>query len=197
MTRPGGTPPGGTPPGGTVVIGVGNEFRRDDGAGPAVIGRLRGQLPREIGLVVTDGDPVRLIEAWSHASLAVVVDAVRTDPPHPGRLHRFSLGRACPGRGGPAGPAAARIGPAERRTASTHGFGLDGAVGLATALDRMPGRLIVLAIEAADLTQGIGMTPAVSAAVAAAATAIGEDILGRPWARGGVDRAAQSGARSD
>ena len=61
----------------------------------------------------------------------------------------------------------------------------------------MPERLIVLAIEAADLTQGIGMTPAVSAAVAAAATAIREDILGRPWARGGVDRAAQPGARSD
>ncbi len=43
----------------------------------------------------------------------------------------------------------------------------------------MPERLIVLAIEAADLTQGIGMTPAVAAAVAAAATAIRRDILGQ------------------
>jgi hydrogenase maturation protease len=151
----------------TVVIGVGNEFRRDDGAGLAVIGRLRGHLPPEIGLVVTDGDPVRLIEAWSQASLAVVVDAVRADPPHPGRLHRFTLGRADTGRAGPA------AGPA----ASTHGFGLDDAVGLALALDRLPEQLVVLAIEAADLTLGTGLTPAVSAAVAAAASVIREDIL--------------------
>jgi len=28
-----------------VVIGIGNEFRRDDGTGPAVIGQLRGRVP--------------------------------------------------------------------------------------------------------------------------------------------------------
>jgi hypothetical protein len=32
-----------------VVIGVGNEFRRDDGAGLAVIERLRGLVPRGVG----------------------------------------------------------------------------------------------------------------------------------------------------
>ena len=33
---------GGAP---VVVIGVGNEFRRDDGAGPAVLARLRDLAP--------------------------------------------------------------------------------------------------------------------------------------------------------
>jgi hydrogenase maturation protease len=37
-------------------------------------------------------------------------------------------------------------------TASSHGFGLDDAIRLALALDRMPGRLVVHAIEAADLS---------------------------------------------
>ena len=72
-----------------VVIGVGNEFRRDDGAGPAVIGQLRDLVPSGVGLVITDGEPTRLIEAWTGAALAVVVDAVRAQPPHPGRVHRF------------------------------------------------------------------------------------------------------------
>jgi hydrogenase maturation protease len=67
----------------SVVIGVGNEFRRDDGAGPAVIARLRGLVPPGVDLVVTDGEPTRLIEAWTGAALAVVVDAVRAQPPRP------------------------------------------------------------------------------------------------------------------
>ena len=149
-------------PGGTaVVIGIGNEFRRDDGAGPAVIGQLRGRVPAGVRLVVTDGEPARLIDAWTGAALAVVVDAVRAEPPHPGRVHRFVVDRP----GTPAG-----------RAASSHGFGLDEAIALAAALDRMPGRLIVHAIEAADLTQGPGLTPAVAAAVDVVARAILDDI---------------------
>jgi hydrogenase maturation protease len=51
------------------------------------------------------------------------------------------------------------------RTASSHGFGVDDAVSVAAAPDRMPGRLIVHAIEAADMTQGLGLMPLVAAAV--------------------------------
>jgi sulfhydrogenase subunit alpha len=144
-----------------VVIGVGNEFRRDDGAGPAVIGQLRGLVPAGVELLITDGEPARLVEAWTGAALAVVVDAVRAEPPRPGQIHRFVVDR--PGAG-------------VARPASSHGFGLDDAIGLALALDRMPGRLIVHAIEAADLTQGAGLTPPVAASVGAVATAILDDI---------------------
>ena len=147
-----------------VVIGVGNEFRRDDGAGPAVVASLRGRVPPGVELVLTDGEPARLIEAWTGAALAVVVDAVRADPPRPGRVHRFLLDR-----------------PLARptRTASSHGFGLDDAVRLALALDRMPGRLVVHAIEAADLSQGVGLTPLVAAAVGDVARAVLSDVRGQ------------------
>jgi hydrogenase maturation protease len=136
--------------GAVVVIGVGNEFRRDDGAGPAVVGRLRGRVPPGVELVITDGEPARLVEAWTGAALAIVVDAVRARPPQPGKAHRFMLDR--PGAG-------------TARAASSHGLGLDDAIALAQALDRMPGRLIVHAIEAADLAQGPGLTPPVAAAI--------------------------------
>ncbi|HYB49159.1 MAG TPA: hydrogenase maturation protease [Streptosporangiaceae bacterium] len=150
-------------PGGgrVVVIGVGNEFRRDDGAGPAVVSRLRHWVPPGVRLVVTDGEPTRLVEAWTGAALAVVVDAIRAEPAEPGRVHRFVVD----------GP---RPGPV--RAASSHGLGLDDAISLAVALDRMPGRLIVHAIEAADLAQGPGLTPAVAAAVGPVASAILDDI---------------------
>ncbi len=151
-----------------VVVGVGNEYRRDDGAGPAVITRLRGRVPPGVELVLTDGEPTRLIEAWTGTALAVVVDAVRADPPRPGRVHRFVVDRPM------AGPA---------QTASSHGFGLDDAVRLALALDRMPARLVVHAIEAADLAQGPGLTPLVAAAVGDVARAVLSEIECQPGAR--------------
>ena len=85
-----------------MVIGIGNEFRRDDGAGPAVVSALRDLAPPPgVELMITDGEPARLIEAWTGARLAVVVDAVRAQPPRPGRVHRFVVDRpgpAPPGR---------------------------------------------------------------------------------------------------
>ena len=80
-----------------VVIGIGNEFRRDDGIGPATVARLRGQAPAAVQLLVSDGEPAGLIEAWSGADLAVVVDAVRAEP---GRSRPAAP--AGPGRGGSA-----------------------------------------------------------------------------------------------
>ena len=145
-----------------MVIGLGNEFRRDDGAGPAVVASLRGRVPPGVELVLTDGEPTRLIEAWTGAALAVVVDAVRADQPQPGRMHRFVLDRPLTGT---------------TRTASSHGFGLDDAVRLALTLDRMPGRLVVHAVEAADLSQGQGLTPLVAAAVGDLARAVLSDVL--------------------
>jgi hydrogenase maturation protease len=144
-----------------VVIGVGNEFRRDDGAGPAVVARLRGQVPAGTELMVSDGEPTRMIEVWYGTALAVVVDAVRAEPAMPGRLHRLVLNRAT----------AAPLG-----ALSSHGLGLEDAIGLALALDRMPGRLIVHAVEAADLTQGEGLTPAVAAVIGSLAAAVLRDL---------------------
>ena len=148
-----------------MVIGVGNEFRRDDGAGPAVVARLRDLAPPGVELVTMDGEPTRLIEAWTGAALAaVVVDAVRAEPPQPGTVHRFVVDR--PGARG----------SRTARATSSHGLGLDDAISLALVLDRMPARLIVHAIEAADLTQGTGLTPAVAAAIDIVASAILDDL---------------------
>jgi hydrogenase maturation protease len=144
-----------------VVIGVGNEFRRDDGIGPAVLSRLPGQAAESVQLVLSDGDPARLIEAWTGASLAVVVDAVRADQPVPGRLHRMVLDR----------PDDARPQPV-----SSHGLGLSEAIGLARALARMPGRLVIHAVEAADFGPGIGLTAAVAAAADALTAAVLADL---------------------
>ncbi|NUT54028.1 MAG: hydrogenase maturation protease [Saccharothrix sp.] len=129
-----------------VVVGVGNEFRRDDGVGPAVARAVaRLGVPAEI----SDGDPVRLMEAWGQAEVVVVVDAIRCTPARPGHVHRVSVA----GAGEPA--------------TSSHGFGVPEAVELARVLDRLPRRLVVLAVEVSDVAFGSGLSTPVAAAVPA------------------------------
>lgn len=150
---------------GAVVIGIGNEFRRDDGVGQAVLELLRAVVPASVRLVPSDGDPARLIEEWTGAALAVVVDAL----PPPG-----------------AGPAAGEAGrmrsivvddvAAPPTTVSSHGLGLGEAIGLGRVLGRMPRRLIIHAVQAADCGYGNGLTAPVAAAAEQVAAAVLDDL---------------------
>jgi hydrogenase maturation protease len=143
-----------------VLIGIGNPYRRDDGVGPALIEALETAGLPGVRLVTADGEPAALIDAWQDADLAVVVDAVLTDAPQPGRVHRtvWSAG------GPPADRVLAQAGPG-RGAASTHGPGVPDAVRLAEVLGRCPRRLVVIAVEAADLGFGPGLSGAVAASL--------------------------------
>jgi hydrogenase maturation protease len=155
-------------PGRVVVIGVGNPWRRDDGAGAAVAAAVRSRLAarrspdltgladgdRELEVLELDGEAARLVEAWDGAHLVIVVDAMRSGAAR-GTVRLFEVD---------AGP----VEPAGSRT-SSHGLGFAQAVPLAQALGRMPRRLVVIGIEAADLRRGEGLTTKVAAAVEPAA----------------------------
>jgi hydrogenase maturation protease len=139
---------------GAVVIGVGNSFRRDDGIGPAlaaVIGEL--DLPG-VSVIISDGEPSRLIDAWSGARLAVVVDAVRQDGGVAGKVERH-----CITDGSLTG------GWTSTRSASTHGLGIGEAIDLAWVMNRMPERLVLFAVEAVDIGYGEDLSQPVSASL--------------------------------
>ncbi|HMA47842.1 MAG TPA: hydrogenase maturation protease [Frankiaceae bacterium] len=150
-----------------VVIGVGNPFRRDDGAGPAVVRRLAGNVPAHVRLVESDGEPTRLLDAWSGADLAVVVDAVRSDAVHSpgvaaGTVHDVRDPAALL-------PIAA---------ASSHAVPLTVALDLAAALGRQPARLVVYGIEGADFGDGVGLSPPVARSAAAVAGELADLLAG-------------------
>jgi hydrogenase maturation protease len=146
-----------------VVIGVGNPYRRDDGLGPAVVSLLRDRGLPGIEVAESDGEPSRLIELWTGASLAVVVDAILTRPAHPGRVHRLSAYHPVVSAGATA--------------ASSHGVSLGEAVDLARALDRMPERLLLLAVEAEDVGFGLGLSQPVADAVVSVADEIADLVV--------------------
>lgn len=150
------------------VIGIGSRLRRDDAAGWAVVARLarpaiRRSLPPGTELHLCDGDPARIVSCWEGADLAVVADAARVVPARPGTVHRVHVGCRSP-----SSPPA---------LSGTHGFGLADAVALARALDRLPRRLVVYAIEAGDTSFGTGLSLPVAGAVRSLAARIRRDLV--------------------
>jgi hydrogenase maturation protease len=135
---------------GIVVVGVGNELRGDDAVGLAVAVRLRGRVPEGVTVVECEQEPTRLLDAWSGADAAFVVDAAASGGP-PGPVHRFD--------------ASAEPVPARVFRSSTHAFGVGDAVELARALGRLPGRVVVYGVEGGDFTAGAPLSVEVAAAV--------------------------------
>lgn len=146
-----------------VVIGVGNAYRRDDGAGLAVVDALRDLVPRGVELVADEQEPSRLIEMWDGADAAIVVDAAASGA-EPGTVHRID--------------AAVAAVPAGIFRSSTHAFGVGDAVEISRALGTLPPRVVVYGIEGGDFDAGTGLTPPVTAACAQVISDVLDDLEG-------------------
>ena len=149
-----------------MVIGIGNPFRRDDGIGPEVAAQIQEQRLPGVRVVIADGEPAGLLEAWEGADLAVVIDAIQRVPATPGSIHRFTASQLETGN----------------TTASSHGLGVPDAIRLGRALERLPGQLVILAVEGADTGPGTGLSDAVAAAVPHVAAAVMAELkrIGNP-----------------
>jgi hydrogenase maturation protease len=117
---------------GTVVIGVGNAFRGDDGAGREVAKRVQERVPGKLEVVVCGLEPTRLIDAWEGADAALLVDAVSSGA-KPGTVHRFD--------------ATAEALPSREFRSSTHALGIGETIELARAIGKLPPRVVVFGIE--------------------------------------------------
>jgi hydrogenase maturation protease len=153
-----------------LVIGLGNELRGDDGAGVCVIDRLRADAQAAgIGVCERQGEPTELLDAWEDADAIVLVDTMRSGAPA-GTVRRFD--------------ASSRPLPLQLRAfSSTHALGLGETVELARSVDRLPGTVIVYAVEGLAFEAGDGLSAEVEAVVAGLA----DDVLreARKLAAGG------------
>src|ERR1700747_3219052 len=86
--------------GGTVVIGLGNGYRGDDGVGVVAAAELNRLALSGVRVVTDIVEPMSLLEAWSEAGLAIVIDGAVGTPPTPGRVRRCGLDKVATARGG-------------------------------------------------------------------------------------------------
>ncbi|UNB49924.1 hydrogenase maturation protease [Mycolicibacterium sp. YH-1] len=158
-TTPDDTTPGGSdlaldPPGCAVlVIGCGNLLRGDDGVGPILVRHLweRG-MPE--GLRLVDGGTAGMDVAFQMrgAEKVVIVDASATGAA-PGTLYRIP------------GAELAELPPLQ--SLHTHSFRWDHAIAFArwALADACPSDITVFLIEAADVSFGADLSPAVTDAM--------------------------------
>lgn len=133
-----------------VVIGVGNAYRRDDAAGLVMARRLWEAAGGSTTLRESSGEGTALMEAWDGAEAVILIDAVRSGAPA-GTIHRLDAG--------------AETLPLAWFRYSTHAFSVPEAIALARALNRLPPRLVVFAVEGAHFDAGVGLSPDVERAV--------------------------------
>lgn len=132
-----------------LVIGVGNELRGDDAAGIAVARRLRETT--DVDVQELQGEPTGLLDAWQGRDAVVLVDTMRSGA-QPGAIRRFdaSQTRLPSGLGG---------------STSTHAVGLGETLELARTIGRLPGRVVVFAIEGGRFEAGAPMSDAVRSGI--------------------------------
>lgn len=147
-----------------IVIGVGNAFRRDDGIGIVVADRMAERMAEvtelrgaDVDVVTLDGEPSRVVDAWTGVDLAIVVDAVRSSEPA-GTILRYEAGRD-------------RL-AARKGWGSSHATGPGEAYELGTALGRLPARLVVIGVVGADFSDGQGLSPELRRVVEPAVDAV-------------------------
>jgi hydrogenase maturation protease len=132
-----------------VVVGLGNSYRSDDGVGVVAAAALNELALPGVQVVTGIVEPMSLLEAWSGARLAMVIDAAVATPSVPGRVRRCFLGDTV----------------AAAEGLSSHGVDIGRTHALGQALGRVPDALVVFTIEVADTGHGIDLTPQVAAAV--------------------------------
>ncbi len=133
-----------------TIIGVGNIFRQDDGAGIEVARHLLkiGDVHYEI--IESTGEGTELLELLKSHKDVIIVDAVSSGQPA-GRLHRIDVH---------AGPL-----PTDLAFGSSHAFGVAPALELARTMGWLPKRCVLIGIEGKQFGFGGELSSGVESAI--------------------------------
>ena len=145
-----------------LLIGIGNEYRTDDGLGILAAREiLRRHLPG-VRVFERSGEGTRLMETWEGYSCVLIVDAICSGKEH-GEVHRID--------------AASMNVPKGFFHYSSHTFGVAEAIEMARELGRLPEVLTLHGIEGAQFEPGVGLTDPVVRSMPELLAAIETDIL--------------------
>ena len=142
----------------TLFVGVGNEYRSDDGVGLVVARKIHEKLIPSVTVKEESGEGAALMEAWQGFQNVIIVDAVSSGA-MPGTIFRIDANKETV--------------PIKFFHYSTHAFSVAEAIELARTMNTLPSRLLVYGIEGAVCTAGVK----ISSIVKEAANQVIEQIM--------------------
>lgn len=132
------------------IIGVGNLFRSDDGAGVLAARRLKSLLGDRAEVIEAELAGLEVLDFMAEASAVILIDAARSGR-SAGTIHRLDVS---------AGPISADLFPH-----STHVLNAADAIELGRTLGLLPRRVIVYGLEVGDTRAGSDLSPAMAGAL--------------------------------
>ncbi|MBN1398208.1 MAG: hydrogenase maturation protease [Bacteroidetes bacterium] len=133
-----------------LLVGIGNEYRSDDGAGIIAARTIREKEIPAISVKEEFGEGTSLMDAWQGFRNVIMIDAVSSGA-EPGTIFRIDAKKE-------------NI-PAGLFHNSTHKFGIAEAVRLAQVMNLMPNSFMIYGIEGKDFSAGTKLTANVRKAV--------------------------------
>lgn len=149
-----------------VVVGTGQSFRGDDGAGLAALETWRNSYPSaqdpRIRIELTELPGLALLDLLADSRSAIIVDALKSSS-SPGTIRLLNLDE---------------LAAFSKGSGSAHGWGVAETLNLGRQLEpeKLPDRLSVIAIEAGELELGPGLSRDVENALPRAARLIEEQV---------------------
>jgi hydrogenase maturation protease len=136
-----------------VVLGLGNALNRDEGLGVSALGPLRARLGGRGGIELLDGGVLgmSLLPLVESCRCLLLLDAVDTGAP-PGTVTVLAKDEI---------PLFARV------KLSLHQLGFQEVLEFAAVRGNLPERLGLVGAQPADISTGIGLSPAVEAVLPA------------------------------
>ena len=148
----------------TVVVGIGNDFRGDDGAGLVAARMLKKLSLHGVSVIELNGEVTRVVDSLQDCDSAILIDAIQSQMT-PGTIHRFDASRdPIPGN-------------ANQR--STHGMSLSSLLELARTQGQFPKRVVVYGIVGASFEHSQTLTPDVAAAIERVVNLVSQDVLAK------------------
>jgi hydrogenase maturation protease len=132
-----------------ILIGIGNELRKDDGVGIVIVRELKKRVPNGISFYEFHDDSMDIMEQWKGYHTAYIFDATSSGV-KPGTIYRFLI-------------------PKDKLHKnifgiSTHTLNISDTIELARILNCLPKQIILYGIEGEIFEQGKGLSSTVNKA---------------------------------
>jgi hydrogenase maturation protease len=122
-----------------LIIGIGNEYRSDDGVGISIVRELANFNMPHVAILEMLGEGSSLMEAWKNYDSVIIFDAVYSGE-EAGKTFKFFVHEE-------------KI-PQRFFNYSTHSFSLAEAVELSRILGELPNQMIIYGIEGQIFSEG-------------------------------------------